>query len=97
MTPYLPHDLLYRRKMGFAVPLERWFRGPLRQRVRDSILDGQLATTGMFNQPYLRRLVDDHQSGARDFSASLWALLMFEGFLRNTFETRPQSRALEMA
>lgn len=97
MTPYLPHDLLYRPKMGFAVPLARWFRGPLRQRVRDSILDGQLAATGMFNQPYLQRLVDDHQSGARDFSASLWALLMFEGFLRNTFETRPHSRQLAMA
>ena len=35
MEPLLPHDLLYRQKMGFAVPLGRWFRGPLRERVRE--------------------------------------------------------------
>jgi hypothetical protein len=36
MEPMLPHDVLYRPKMGFAVPLARWFRGPLKQRVRDA-------------------------------------------------------------
>ena len=38
MEPYLPREILYRPKMGFAVPLARWFRGPLRQRVRDAVL-----------------------------------------------------------
>jgi asparagine synthase (glutamine-hydrolysing) len=69
--------------MGFAVPLARWFRGPLRQSVRDSILGPVLADTGWFNATYLRRLVEDHQSGRRDYSAPLWTLLMFESFLRN--------------
>ena len=36
MEPHLPSEILYRPKMGFAVPLARWFRGPLRQRVRDA-------------------------------------------------------------
>ena len=83
MEPYLPADILYRRKMGFAVPLSRWFRGPLKQRVRDAILGDTLAQTGFFNADYLRHLVDAHQSGARDYSASLWSLMMFEAFLRN--------------
>jgi asparagine synthase (glutamine-hydrolysing) len=69
--------------MGFAVPLARWFRGPLRQRVRDAVLGERLAATGWFNADYLRHLVDAHQSGARDYSAPLWTLLMFEAFLRN--------------
>ena len=30
MEPQLPHEVLYRPKMGFAVPLDRWFRGPLK-------------------------------------------------------------------
>ena len=42
MEPHLPADALYRPKMGFAVPLARWFRGPLRQRVRDSVLGERL-------------------------------------------------------
>ena len=84
MEPALPHDLLYRPKMGFSVPLARWFRGPLRERIRSSILGGALMETGMFNARYLRELVDGHQSGVRDYSAPLWTLLMFEGFLRKT-------------
>ena len=84
MEPLLPHDVLYRSKMGFSVPLARWFRGPLKQRVRDAMLGETLAGTGLFNPDYLRHLVDAHQSGVRDYSASLWTLLMFEAFLRHS-------------
>jgi asparagine synthase (glutamine-hydrolysing) len=83
MEPHLSPEILYRPKMGFAVPLARWFRGPLKQRVRDAVLGPNLAATGWFDARYLRHLVDGHQSGARDYSAPLWTLLMFEAFLRN--------------
>ena len=83
LTPYLPSEILYRPKMGFAVPLAKWFRGPLRRQVREAVLGSVLADTGWFNATCLRRLVDDHQSGRHDHSVSLWTLLMFESFLRN--------------
>ena len=86
MEPYLPNDVLYRPKMGFAIPLARWFRGPLKERVMESILGSRLADTGWFNRNYLQHLVDAHNSGVRDYSASLWTLLMFEAFLRNVME-----------
>lgn len=98
MEPRLSDDILYRPKMGFAVPLARWFRGPLKARVRDAVLGDRLAQTGWFNRDYLKRLVDDHQSGARDYSAPLWTLLMFEAFLRNVVDAgveRPQPRIAE--
>ena len=83
MEPKLPHEILYRPKMGFAVPLASWFRGPLRERLRDALLGSPaLAETGFFNRAYLERLVVEHQSGLRDHSAPLWSLLMFEAFLR---------------
>jgi asparagine synthase (glutamine-hydrolysing) len=84
MAPLLPHELMYRPKMGFSVPLARWFRGPLRERVRRAVLGERLAETGLFNEAYLKRLVGDHQSGLRDYSAPLWTLLMFEAFLRSS-------------
>jgi asparagine synthase (glutamine-hydrolysing) len=97
MEPRLPHDILYRPKMGFSVPLARWFRGPLRQRVRDAVLGPRLAETGWFNRQYLEHLVDAHDSGARDYSAPLWTLLMFEAFLRNVLQpevaTAPEAAA----
>jgi asparagine synthase (glutamine-hydrolysing) len=86
MKPRLPEDILFRPKMGFAVPLARWFRGPLRERVRQAVLGPRLAATGWFNQDYLRHLVDAHQSGASDYSSPLWTLLMFEAFLRNVLD-----------
>ena len=89
MEPMLPNEVLYRPKMGFAVPLARWFRGPLRDRVREALLGARLADTGWFNRNYLQHLVDAHQSGARDYSASLWTLLMFEAFLRNVCDASP--------
>ena len=93
MEPRLPRDVLYRPKMGFAVPLAQWFRGPLRGRVRDALLGERLADTGMFERGCLRELLDHHQSGRRDNSASLWTLLMFDAFLRNVAD-RPSDIAL---
>jgi asparagine synthase (glutamine-hydrolysing) len=82
MEPFLPNEILYRPKMGFAVPLTRWFRGPLRERVREAVLGETLASTGLFNRAALEQIIAAHQSGARDHSAPLWSLLMFEAFLR---------------
>ena len=86
MEPRLPPDVLYRPKMGFAVPLARWFRGPLRERVRGALLGERLSDDGIFDRRYLAELVDHHESGRRDASAPLWTLLMFEAFLRNVCE-----------
>jgi asparagine synthase (glutamine-hydrolysing) len=92
MEPFLPDEIMYRPKMGFAAPLARWFRGPLRARVRESLLGERLADTGFFNSSYLKRLVDEHDSGLRDYSASIWTMLMFDGFLRNVLDgAEPQA------
>lgn len=82
LAPLLPDDILYRPKMGFAVPIAQWFRGPLRGRVRETVLGRELLDTGMFEARMLERLVNEHQSGARDHSAALWALTMFESSYR---------------
>ncbi|MCI1193129.1 amidotransferase 1, exosortase A system-associated [Calidifontimicrobium sp. SYSU G02091] len=100
MEPLLPHDVLYRPKMGFAVPLERWFRGPLKQRVKDAVLGERLAATGWFDRKYLEHLVHAHHSGVRDYSAPLWSLLMFDAFLRQVVDggkAAPAARVHEEA
>ena len=83
MEPYLPSAIMYRPKMGFAVPLARWLRGPLRARVRSALLGGQMAECEIFNMATIRLLVEQHESGARDHSTPIWSLLMFDAFLRN--------------
>jgi asparagine synthase (glutamine-hydrolysing) len=93
LAAYLPAEILYRPKMGFAVPLAKWFRGPLREPVRRAVLGPVLAETGWFNTSYLRQLLGDHQSGRRDYSTPLWTLLMFESFLRNVMGARATGEA----
>src|SRR5437763_6359042 len=88
LESYLPQEILYRPKMGFSVPLASWFRGPLRQRVKSAVLGPVLMESGYFNPRFLREMVDDHQSGARDYGVPLWSLLMFEAFLRKTIGAR---------
>ena len=88
LESYLPQEILYRPKMGFSVPLASWFRGPLRQRVKSAVLGPVLMDSGYFNPRFLREMVDDHQSGARDYGVPLWSLLMFEAFLRKTIGAR---------
>ena len=95
MEPLLPNDVLYRPKMGFSVPLAQWFRGPLKQRVRDAVLGERLTSTGWFQRPYLEHLVNAHQSGASDYSAPLWSLLMFEAFLRNVVDEGGASQPVQ--
>ena len=97
MEPLLPRELLYRPKMGFAVPLAGWFRGPLRRRVRDALTGGRLAETGWFNAAELKRLVDAHQSGARDYSAPLWTLMMLDAFLRTAVDAGREPDRLAVA
>jgi asparagine synthase (glutamine-hydrolysing) len=82
----LPKEILYRPKMGFAVPLASWFRGPLRDRVRESLLGPRMLDSGIFDSGFLQQVVDQHQSGRRNFSDPIWTLLMFEAFLRRQQE-----------
>ena len=79
----LPDEILYRSKMGFAVPLASWFRGPLRERVKQALLGPRLLDSGVFDRRFIQQIVDQHQSGRRDFSTPIWTLLMFEAFQRN--------------
>ncbi len=86
LEPHLPNDVLYRNKMGFSVPLAEWFRGPLKQRVKESLLGESMRQCGIFNMDYVEHLVSQHQSGLRDYSASIWTLLMFDAFQRQVMQ-----------
>ncbi len=84
LEPVLPNEILYRNKMGFAVPLDQWFRGSLLERMTASLTGPTLTQCGFFKPERLRQIGADHRAGRRDHSAVLWALLMFEGFLKSS-------------
>lgn len=81
LEPYLPDSILYRPKMGFAVPLANWFRGPLRKKLHSTVMGSRLAETGYLNPDFLKQMLEQHDSGLRDHSTPLWSVLMFDSFL----------------
>jgi len=74
----LPREIRKRRKMGFGVPLDHWFRGPLASFAREVLLDRRTLGRGMFRPEAVRGLVEAHLSGRFDHSYRLWALLVLE-------------------
>ena len=79
----VPDSILYREKMGFGVPLASWFRGPLQKTLEERLLGPTMREDDIFDLDYVRTLLTQHTSGMRDHSPPIWALLVFEGFLRN--------------
>jgi asparagine synthase (glutamine-hydrolysing) len=79
----LPPALLTRPKMGFGVPLDAWFRGPLRELTWDTLTGKRFAERGAFNPAFVRFLLDEHQSGRRANQHHIYGLLMFELWRRN--------------
>lgn len=82
MEPMLPHDILYRPKKGFAVPLRNWFMGPLRQQVESVMQSDVLYDRQVFERKALNMMWEKHKRGQQDFSSQIWSVLMFESFLR---------------
>ena len=78
----LPSAILHRPKMGFGVPVDRWFRGPLQAELRAVLLDPLARSRGLFRPEAVAALLDEHTQGRRDHAYRLWALLMLELWFR---------------
>lgn len=74
----LPPPIQRRRKMGFGVPLDHWFRGELQPFLKEVLLDRRTLDRGLFRPQAVERLVEEHVTSRWDHSYRLWALLVFE-------------------
>lgn len=72
---YLPDDILYRKKMGFGVPILEWLRGDLKEYAGALVLEGE-ASNQFFRHSHLQKLWDNHQRGIRNHSSELWIIMM---------------------
>jgi asparagine synthase (glutamine-hydrolysing) len=83
----LPPEILHRSKMGFAVPLSPWMRGPLREMLWDHLTGDQFTSRGIINPTFVREMLEEHQTGRRDNRTWLWALLVLEMWFRDLKKT----------
>lgn len=82
-----PAELFDRPKAGFAVPVGEWIKGPLRDWAEELLDPGRMAAEGWFDPTIVHGRWRDHLAGRRDSTPALWALLMFQSWLRDQSQT----------
>lgn len=79
---FLPESIFTRKKMGFGVPVSRWFRNELKDYVYEILLDPRTLKRGYFKRESIERLLNDHSHLRYDHSSKIWALLFLEMWFR---------------
>lgn len=74
----VPREVVYRRKMGFGVPVGRWFRGEMKDFVRGVLLSERSLKRGIIKPEMMRKYVDEHTESQFDHAFQIWTLLMLE-------------------
>ncbi len=78
---YVPRHLIDRPKMGFAVPIGNWMKGPLREWAEPLLNPARLNSDGYFHPDLIQQKWQEHLSGKRNWQHQLWAILMFQAWL----------------
>ncbi|MDZ7357457.1 MAG: asparagine synthase (glutamine-hydrolyzing) [candidate division KSB1 bacterium] len=77
MEDLLPHEILYRGKEGFSIPIKNWLKKELKPLMMDTLASDKLKREGFFNPDYVQQLIKQHLNGAENHSHRLWALIIF--------------------
>jgi len=78
LARYVPTELFERPKMGFGVPIGRWFRHELKDLMLDYLSPGHLKREGLFDQKFIEKKIREHLSGQVNHQYRLWSILMWE-------------------
>ncbi len=77
-SPYLSDDILYRKKMGFSVPLADWLRGEIKDISEKALFEQPTGISDFFNMTEVKRIWNAHQSKQYDYSSEIWSMVMFQ-------------------
>ena len=82
----LPPEIIHRTKMGFPTPIKSWFKGRLKGKIENVLLDQRTLQRGIFKPEFINKIVSDNSSGRADNTDRIWCLLNFELWYRIFFE-----------
>jgi asparagine synthase (glutamine-hydrolysing) len=74
----VPKEAIYRRKMGFGVPIANWLRGDMREFMKENLQSERFARRGLFEVSQVEKLIEEHLNQKQDNATPIWTLLMLE-------------------
>jgi asparagine synthase (glutamine-hydrolysing) len=90
LSRYVPQRLFERPKMGFGIPVGKWFAGPLRDWAESLLGESRLRQEGFLDARTVRSIWGEHLAGTRYWEPQLWGLLMFQSWLESQAAAVPQ-------
>jgi asparagine synthase (glutamine-hydrolysing) len=87
----LPHDIIYRKKMGFPTPWAYWLAGPQLQQIENLLTEPRSAARGLFRPEMISQIFAEHRTGHRDHGNRIWRLVNLELWQRVCLEGNLES------
>jgi asparagine synthase (glutamine-hydrolysing) len=97
MRDVLPTEVLRQPKAGFAAPVDYWLANDLREMVDDLLSETNIRNRGLFRPEAVRQFVDEHRSGAQDWSMQIWQFLTLENWMKIFLDAGAQQSAEEFS
>jgi len=97
VAPWLPREILERKKRGFGAPVGAWLRKDLQPLISDLLSEEQVRRRGLFQWPAVARLLAAHREKRRDFTDQLFALVMLEMWCRIFLDRKEMTSTPELA
>jgi asparagine synthase (glutamine-hydrolysing) len=83
VEPLLPKNILQRPKKGFGIPIADWLKNRLNPLMHDLLAPDRLKNQGLFDEKFVQKLIQEHQTGAASHHKQLWTLLVFQLWFDN--------------
>jgi len=81
----VPKEILYRKKMGFCLPIDNWFRKDLKQYIFDKLLNGKIIKSELFKKDVIKNMLEEHCNTKINHSFKIWSLLTLELWFEEYF------------
>jgi asparagine synthase (glutamine-hydrolysing) len=88
MEKYLPHEVIYRSKVGFGAPVREWILNDLENKINQDLSEKAIRQQDIFNAQEIRELIEQNKSGKIDASYQIWGLLAIDSWLRQFIDKR---------
>jgi asparagine synthase (glutamine-hydrolysing) len=90
----LPAAVFDHKKTGFSIPLEDWLRSDLKEFMLEVLAEDRIKKAGFFEYSYIKRIINQHLSGKRNYKTLIWRILMFQLWHEKLFsQTHPLIKA----